>query len=96
MFPFGRRVHGQNIGLGEIQTNFDAPDFTPQIGELPVPQFQIPTQETSTTNTTNNNNSSNANITFGDVNITNGMDFEEFMNRLRTLFDSAAANSVQF
>ncbi|MBQ7705887.1 MAG: phage tail tape measure protein [Selenomonadaceae bacterium] len=73
-----------------------------QLDELPVPQ--ISPQKTAatsnnhstsnTSNTTNNSNSSNVSFNFGGVNISNGMDFDNFTHKLMTLFTQGASNSV--
>ena len=67
-------------------------------GELPVPNLDMPEMKSgSTTNnssnsTTDNSRRSTNNFNFGDVNINNGVDFEEFMHRLRKLLGQSASN----
>ena len=65
---------------------------------LPVPRYNLPeTPSGSNSTSTTTNNSSNATtFNFGGVNITNGMDFDEFVHRLRAAISNSAANSAQF
>ena len=92
-------IHAEN--LREVQRlretgGLDAGNFfnVAGQGELPVPKLTVPTSEGGTTNTTTNSTSNNSsvNMNFGDVNINNGADFEEFMHRLKTLFTQSAVN----
>ncbi len=84
--------------LREIQRlretgGLDAGNFFNVAGELPMPKLTVPTSEGGTTNSTSNtSNNSSVNMNFGDVNINNGADFEEFMHRLKTLFTQSAVN----
>ena len=87
-----------DAGLGEFNFNLPASeaDFN---ADLPVPQFRLPDVsggDNSTSNTTTNTSSNTATFNFGGVNISGGMDFDEFAHRLQQLFNGAANNSVQF
>jgi hypothetical protein len=70
-----------------------------QLGNLPLPQFDAPkipatSTSNSTSSTTTNSTSSSVSLNFGDVNISNGMDFDNFTHKLLTLFNQSAANSA--
>ena len=65
---------------------------------LPVPRYNLPEIQSgsNSTSTTTNNSSNATTFNFGGVNITNGMDFDEFVHRLRAAISNSAANSAQF
>lgn len=71
-----------------------------QLGTLPTPEIKFPqatepSSKNSTSNNTTNTNSSKVSFNFGDVNINNTADFDEFAHRLMTLFTQGTSNSVQ-
>ena len=95
-----------NFGGTPFVTDFgDLPTEQPgmpfNLGDLPAPSFgfedmarQFTANNSSTSSSTTNNSSSSAtnNFNFGDVNINNGADFDDFMNRLKNLFVQGAGN----
>ena len=93
------------FGIGDL--NFPMPNQfnnldglqPPSQSTLPVPSFNLPesnSSNSSTNNSTTNNSNSQATFNFGGVNISSGMDFDEFVHRLRSLFQHSADNSVQY
>lgn len=71
-----------------------------QLGTLPAPEIKSPqaaepSSKNSTSNNTTNTNSSKVSFNFGDVNINNTANFDEFAHRLITLFIQGTSNSVQ-
>ncbi len=96
-----RRMNEQDgfadLGISQInfpapEENFDAPDA------LPIPQMKFPTATDNSDRSTSNvdNSSQNVSVNFGGVNITSGMDFDEFLHELQKLFGGAVNNSIQF
>ena len=73
--------------------NFESP-FNFDFADLPVPNFEVPKSSETTNNTTTNNTTPTLN--FGDVRISNGMDFDEFVHKLQQSLTQSAANSAQF
>ena len=73
--------------------NFESP-FNFDFADLPVPNFEVPKSTETTNNTTTNNTTPTLN--FGDVRISNGMDFDEFVHKLHQSLTQSAANSAQF
>ena len=89
---------GGNNQLNQLEENnaFNSE----RLGNLPVPELKLPKSEgsvtnNSTSNSTNNSKSSKVNFNFGDVNISNGMNFDEFAHKLMTLFTQGTSNSAQ-
>ena len=78
--------------------DFDLPEINLPTDSLPVPRFNFPTSSDEGSATTSNvdNSSQNVSINMGGVNISSGMDFEEFMHQMRNLITGAADNSIQF
>ena len=81
--------------------NFEGTPFASDFGDLPMPSLDFAqmaknfTQNNggSSSATTNNSNSSSTNnFNFGDVNINNNADFEEFVHKLKTLLNQGASN----
>ena len=104
--PLGERqpiFTGAHTGLLE---RFDRAENFNTIGnlnnDLPVldfsPNLPAVSNSSSTTNNSNSssNSSSNVSFNFGGVNISNGMDFDNFTHRLTQLFTQGAANSVSW
>ena len=71
--------------LSSMQSPFNF-DFD----SLEIPSFDIP--QATQSNTTTNNSPTN-NFNFGGVNISSGMNFDEFVHRLQELFTGAVNNS---
>lgn len=100
---FREQEKADGFGIGDL--NLPVPNqfnnlegLQPANISLPVPRYNLPETPngSNSTSTTTNNSSSNATINFGGVNITNGMDFDEFVHRLRAAISNSAANSAQF
>ena len=68
-----------NLAMPTSQGNFD----------IPMPKFELPNNATSNNSTSNSSNTFN----FGGVNISNGMDFDEFAFRLQQMLSMSSANS---